>query len=92
MERKKYEPVLMYKGSQLIRKSNVKYLGIIFDQKLTWKDHINDLIEKYKKPLQVMEIVAGNGWGGDRNSLKLLYFSLVRSKIDYASFIYSSAC
>ena len=29
--------------------------------------------------------------GGDRASLRMLYFSLIRSKIDYASFLYSTA-
>ena len=38
-----------------------------------------------------MEKVAKHDWGGDRKSLTMLYTTLVRSKIDYASFLYSSA-
>ena len=38
-----------------------------------------------------MKMVARKQWGGDRKSLTLLYTALVRSKIDYASFLYSTA-
>ena len=69
----------------------MKYLGVIFDQRLTWKLHINDLVRRCQKPFMIMEKVSKQDWGGDRASLKLLYFALIRSKIDYASFLYSSA-
>ena len=38
-----------------------------------------------------MKMVARRQWGGDRKSLTILYTALIRSKIDYASFLYSSA-
>ena len=39
----------------------------------------------------MMRKVARYDWGGDRASLKMMYIALVRSKIDYASFLYSKA-
>ena len=85
------EPTLSFKGTVLGRCRSVRYLGIIFDQKLTWKFHIKDLVQRCQKPFMIMEKVSKHDWGGDRTSLKLLYLSLIRSKIDYASFLYSTA-
>ena len=39
----------------------------------------------------MMAKVASCDWGGDRKTLTLMYISLVRSRIDYASFLYSTA-
>ena len=64
---------------------------MIFDSKLTWKYHINDIVQKCKQPINLMKTVARKQWGGDRKSLKLLYTSLVRSRIDYGSFLYATA-
>ena len=39
----------------------------------------------------MMRMVSKRDWGGDRASLTLMYKSLIRSKIDYACFLYSNA-
>lgn len=38
-----------------------------------------------------MRVIAGIKWGADREMLLKVYRSIARSKIDYCSFIYSSA-
>ena len=84
-------PELFLNGTQLKRYKSVKYLGVIFDQGLTWKLHINDLVKRCQQPLNMMRKASRHDWGGDRTSLKLLYTGLIRSKIDYACFLYSNA-
>jgi hypothetical protein len=39
-----------------------------------------------------MRMLKGTDFGTDKNSLLLIYKSLIRSKIDYGAQIYSSAC
>ena len=85
------EPIMYLCGSPIDRKDHTKYLGVIFDSKLTWKLHILDLVERCKKDINLLKMVARKQWGGDRKSLKMLYTALIRSKIEYASFIYSTA-
>lgn len=87
-----FDSVLTYNGSPLHRSRKIKYLGLIFDCRLTWKAHITDLVARCQQPLSVMRKVAGHDWGGDRASLRLLYFALDRSKIDYGCFLYGTAC
>ena len=72
--------------------NKAKFLGLIFDRKLSWRDHINYLEQKCKKRLQLMRAVAGNSWGANKKVLLTIYRSLIRSVIDYGSIAYNSAC
>ena len=50
-------------GSQIAWKSEVKFLGIIFDEKLSWVNHINYIVEKCKRRLNLMRCISGSSWG-----------------------------
>ena len=76
------DPILNLCGRPIEKKLSVKYLGITFDSKLTCQLHIDDLVQRCKKPLSVMKMVAHRQWGGDRKSLTLLFTAYVRSKMD----------
>ena len=70
---------------------SVLFLGLILDKKFNFGQHINDLVTRCKKDLNVMRMLRGTDFGADKNSLLLiLYKSLLRSKIDYGAQIYSS--
>ena len=69
-------PELFLNGTQLKRYKSVKYLGVIFDQGLTWKLHKNNIVERCQQPLNMMRKASRHDWGGDRTSLKLLYTGL----------------
>ena len=68
-----------------------KFLGVIFDTKLTFLPHINALKKKCKKALNLLKVVAHSDWGADRKVLLRLYRSVVRSKLDHGSIVYGSA-
>ncbi|GFT96973.1 RNA-directed DNA polymerase from mobile element jockey [Trichonephila clavipes] len=44
------------------------------------------------KALNILKVLANTRWGADRTSLLRLYRALIRSKLDYESVVYSSAC
>ena len=46
---------------------------------------------KCLKALDVLKVLSNTNRGGDRSVLLNLYRSLVRSKLDYGSFVYGSA-
>ena len=68
-----------------------KFLGVIFDRKLSFIPHINYWKAKCHKALQLLRDVAHTDWGADKSTLLKLYKLLVRSKLDYGCFIYGSA-
>jgi hypothetical protein len=69
----------------------VKFLGIIFDRKLTWLRHIPYIHTKCIKVLNCMRLLTGTKWGADSYTLRTMYFTLIRSKIDYGCEVYNSA-
>jgi hypothetical protein len=59
--------------------------------KLSWEPHLRWLCVNCERSLNVLKVPSGRSWGGDRSVVMQLYRSLVRSKIDYGSFVYGSA-
>ena len=68
-----------------------KFLCVIFDTKLTFKNHIQYLKTSCQKALDILRVVGHTDWGADRIVLLRLYRSLVRSKLDYGCIVYGSA-
>ena len=85
------DPVLKLDGVEIPVVDQFKFLGVIFDRKLSIIPHINYLKVKCHKALQLLRVVAHTDWGADKSTLLKLYRSLVRSKLDYICFIYGSA-
>ena len=69
---------------------SLRFLGMIFDRRLNWRDHISDLRERCLKILNILRFLTRTTWGADRSSMILLYRALVRSRLDYGSVVYSS--
>lgn len=91
-KRKREEiPTLFLKDEILPYEDNVKYLGVIFDKKLTFSSHISDLAIRVKSSLNILKVVSHIEWGADRSTLLRLYTTLCLSKIDYACQIYGCA-
>ncbi|CAH2208082.1 jg18039, partial [Pararge aegeria aegeria] len=64
-----------------------KFLGIILDSRLNGLPHTEYVIKKCEKGINVLRAVAGVWWGAHAYSLKLLYNALVRSHVDYCSYV-----
>ena len=69
-----------------------KFLGVIFDRKLSFIPHIKHLKDKCTKALNLLRVVVHTSWGADQETLLHLYRSLIRSKLDYGCIVYGSAC
>ncbi|GFS32560.1 RNase H domain-containing protein [Trichonephila inaurata madagascariensis] len=90
----KYESnIHMFNLKNLIKVVNeFKFLGLIFDQSLRFHRHLKDLKIRSAKALNILKILANTRWRADRRFLLRLYRALIRSKLDYESVVYSSAC
>lgn len=85
------DPELFLNGSQIPIVAETKFLGVIFDRKLSFIPHIKRLKAKCHKALNLLKVVGHYDWGADRRTLLNLYRTLVRSKLDYGSIVYGSA-
>ena len=69
------------------RQETICDLGVIFDAKLTFITHIDNIVSSAYKSL---EFVIQNTKGmDDLDALKMLYYSFVRSQLEYASVVWS---
>ena len=71
---------------------NIKFLGITFDRTMTFNTHIQDIKTKCYKRLNIIKILKHKSWRLKPDTLKNIYFSLIRSIIDYASTIFNIIC
>ena len=87
------DPALKLYNNPIPIVDQAKFLGVIFDKKLSFIPHINTCTLKLKcqKALNVLKLLSHSDWGGDKKSLLNLYRSLIRSKLDYICIIYGSA-
>ena len=85
------DPNITINGSPVTISKEAKFLGVIFDQKLSFVNHIKYLHTSCQKALDVLRVVGHTDWGADRTVLLRLYRSLIRSKLDYACIVWGSA-
>ena len=84
-------PDLKLYGVSIPVVNEFKFLGLIFDKKLTFKQHISYLRDRCLKALNLLRVIAHKDWGADCATLLKLYRSHVRSKLDYGCVVYGSA-
>ena len=68
-----------------------KFLGVVFDKKITFLPHILNLRTRCDKWLNILKVLSNTSWGADRMSLLKIYRAVIRSKLDYACQVYGSA-
>ena len=85
------DPSLTMDGDPIKVVKEMRFLGLVFDTKLSFLPHIRALKARCLKALDVLKVLAATEWGADSNVLLQLYRALVRSKLDYGSIVYGSA-
>ena len=85
------DPLLKLEDAEIPVINEYKFLGVIFDRKLSFFSHIKYLKTKTTRSQQLLRVVAHTKWGADCQAPLKLYRALVHSYLDYATFIYRSA-
>lgn len=67
-----------------------RFLGLVFDCRLTWVPHFRYVNAACMKALSLLRIIAHTSWGAGRQSILLLHQSLIRSKLEYGCEVYPS--
>ena len=69
----------------------IRTLGLIVDEKFTWKAQLYALKRKCLSNLNAMKLMVKYSKSGDANFLLRIYRALIRSKIDYGCQAYGTA-
>ncbi|XP_066938239.1 uncharacterized protein, partial [Macrobrachium rosenbergii] len=68
-----------------------RFLGLIFDSKLTWIPNLKYIKTKCLKAMNLLKVLSHTVWGADRTQMLRLYKALVFSKLTYGCEVYTSA-
>lgn len=80
-------PIVSYEGNPIPVKSEAKFLGVILDSKLTGVSHCDYIVAKCERNLNMIRCLTGVWWGAHSFFLRLIYNALIRSLLDYATFV-----
>jgi hypothetical protein len=80
---RRVEAYLTLKGRAITFVNDVKYLGVTFDRKITWRNHIDWIITKALRTfVQIYSLLKSETLS--IKTKKTLYKALIRSKMTYA--------
>ena len=71
--------------------TSTKYLGVIFDNKLTFRQHIEEKIAAARKALILARNAFSKTWGPQPRKTKWLYTGVIRPALTYGSIIWHKA-
>jgi ribonuclease HI len=72
-------------GTPLRIEDQQTYLGVTFDKRMTWKQHVMKAEAKARRKLNIMRKLAGTQWGANEKILKTVYQGSVRPHLEYGS-------
>ncbi|GBN58394.1 hypothetical protein AVEN_95891-1 [Araneus ventricosus] len=84
------DPILSIRNDAISIVDEIRFLGVIFDRKLTFLPHILQLRKKCEKSLNILKVLSCTSWGADRTSLLRIYQAVILSRIDYGCLVYGS--
>ena len=71
-----YDPTLLLGDQNIEFVKEHKFLGLIWDPKLTFKNHLENLKKKCMDALRIIRVVSHYNWGSDTKTLLKLFRSL----------------
>ena len=85
-----FEPLFF--GVTLHRSEAVKYLGVILDSRLFWREHVSAKVRKAHNSLWACRRAFGSAWGLRPKVVYWLYVSIIRPSITFASVVWWPGC
>ena len=74
-------------GEPIIQTQTAKLLGILFDRRLSFKDHMKDLMTKVYRRLNLLKLLKGTNWGARPYTILKAYKRFIRPVLEYGSLI-----
>ena len=84
-------PHLYLQGKLIRYQKSFKFIGITFDQSLSFKDHINDISTRCRKRLNLIKAIRGQEWGANPKTLLYTYKTYIRPVLEYGCILFAHA-
>ena len=88
-------PDLKFANSALKRQTSIKFLGVMLDENISWKEHIENKTVKQQKTVENklsknIGLLCKAKQLLDNESLKIIYFPYIHSYFNYANIAWGS--
>lgn len=77
--------------TKLIGSNKTKYLGVTMDSKLSFSEHIRNIVTGVERRLPILKRLAGAKWGCTQDTLNLTYNTYIKPVLKYGSEILISS-
>ena len=71
---------------------SVKYLGVVLDSRLTWREHVDVKVRKARNLLCACRKANCVAWGLGPKVVHWLYVSIIRPSVNFASLVWWPGC
>jgi hypothetical protein len=85
-----FEPCFF--GMTLCCSMSVKYLVVVLDSRLTWREHMDVKVRKAHNLFWACRRAYGVAWGLRPRVVQWLYISIIRPSITFASLVWWPGC
>ena len=80
---KRPEPALSLYGDLLLYNPHMKFLGITFDNRMTFTKHFEEILERCKQKFHRLRILVNKKWGSSPKTISQIYKQCVRPLFEY---------
>ena len=84
-------PNIFLKNELVKYEESVKFLGVIFDKKLTFEEHILDVVRRAHKRMNLLKALKGRGWGASSETILHTYRTFIRPILEYSCILFAHA-
>ena len=87
-----YVQVCLKIGNHKVQfKPHTRFLGLKFDKRLTWKQHMNFIVDRCRNRLNLLKCISHHQWVDDSKMLLMIYKAMIRLILDYGCEAFDSA-
>lgn len=77
------EVAVTLRGEPIANTKRPVFLGVMFDQKLTFGPQVDRVCEKAKKRVKMLRMLGGSTWGWNKELMRTTYTALIKSVLLY---------
>ncbi|GBL96947.1 hypothetical protein AVEN_182526-1 [Araneus ventricosus] len=72
-----FRPEIQYQNTSIANTDGLTYLGVTFDNKLSWRLHVQGLSDRVTNRLSVLKRLAGCKWGCARSTINATFNTFI---------------
>ena len=81
----KWDPQLVGDTTDIKPVKEYPFLGVTVDGGLRFTKHVDNIVDKCKRRVNILRCMAGKDWGNSVETQRTIYLQYIRSAMEYAT-------